>query len=84
MVSLKKWWRTATGTLRGAVWMILAGACFAGLGVTIRLSAADIDILEVIFFRNFFNLILMFDLSIKVFLLFRLPYTNLYIIHIIV
>ena len=59
MVFLKKWWRTSSGTLRGAVWMILAGACFAGLGVTIRLSAADIDILEVIFFRNFFNLILM-------------------------
>ena len=55
MVFLKKWWRTSSGTLRGAVWMILAGACFAGLGVTIRLSAADIDILEVIFFRNFFK-----------------------------
>ncbi len=59
MVFLKKWWQTSSGTLKGAVWMILAGACFAGLGVTIRLSAADIDILEVIFFRNFFNLILM-------------------------
>lgn len=39
--------------------MLLAGVFFAGLGVTIRLSAEDVDVLEVVFFRNIFNLLFM-------------------------
>ena len=56
---ISKWWATSSGALKGAVWMVLAGVFFAGLAVTIRLSAKEVEVLEVIFFRNFFNLILM-------------------------
>jgi len=55
----KGWWRARSSALKGAIWMVLAGICFAGLGVTIRFSALQLPVLEVVFFRNFINLILM-------------------------
>ena len=55
----KSWWRTRSSALKGAIWMVLAGMFFAGLGVSIRFSAVQVPVLEVVFFRNFINLILM-------------------------
>ena len=46
----KRWWWARSGALKGAFWMILAGIFFAALGVSIRLSALELPILEVDFF----------------------------------
>ena len=62
----RNWWEGCSGALKGAVWMVLAGVFFAGLGVSIRLSAKEVDVLEVVFFRNFVNLILMMPWLIQI------------------
>ena len=55
MSLLSPWWRQAPGTLKVAIWIILASVCFALMSVTIRLAAYGVDPLEVVFFRNLFN-----------------------------
>ncbi len=44
----------------------MASACFALMSVTIRLAARDVDPLEVVFFRNVFNLLFMMPWFIKI------------------
>jgi len=63
---IRNWWEGCSGALKGAVWMVLSGMFFAGLGVTIRLSAKEVNVLEVVFFRNFLNLILMVPWLIQI------------------
>ena len=55
MTLLFYWCRQAPGTLKGAIWIILASVCFALMSVTIRLAANGVDPVEVVFFRNVFN-----------------------------
>ena len=66
MTFLSSWWRHAPGAFKGAIWIILASACFALMSVTIRLAARDVDPLEVVFFRNVFNLLFMTPWFIKI------------------
>ena len=66
MTFLSSWWRQAPGAFKGAIWIILASACFALMSVTIRLAARDVDPLEVVFFRNVFNLLFMTPWFIKI------------------
>lgn len=66
MTLLSSWWRQAPGTLKGATWIILASVCFALMSVTIRLAANGVDPLEVVFFRNVFNLLFMLPWFLKI------------------
>ncbi|MDG2034650.1 MAG: DMT family transporter [Rhodospirillales bacterium] len=66
MTLLSFWWRQAPGTLKGATWIILASVCFALMSVTIRLAANGVDPLEVVFFRNVFNLLFMLPWFLKI------------------
>lgn len=66
MTLLFSWWRQAPGTLKGATWIILASVCFALMSVTIRLAANGVDPLEVVFFRNVFNLLFMLPWFLKI------------------
>jgi drug/metabolite transporter (DMT)-like permease len=61
----KKWLKLAP-TTRGAIWMLASGIFFAGLGVSIRLASREIPSVEVVFFRNFINLIIMLPWLIKI------------------
>jgi drug/metabolite transporter (DMT)-like permease len=45
--------------LRGILWMLLAALMFSGLNTTVRLASSEVPVLEVMFFRNFFNLVFM-------------------------
>lgn len=66
MISISRWWQTGPDTFRGAVWIILASVCFALMSVTIRLAAKGVDPLEVVFFRNVFNLLFMLPWFLKI------------------
>jgi drug/metabolite transporter (DMT)-like permease len=61
----KKWLKLAP-TTRGAIWMLASGIFFAGLGVSIRIASREIPTVEVVFFRNFINLIIMLPWLIKI------------------
>jgi drug/metabolite transporter (DMT)-like permease len=45
--------------LRGGLWMIFAGIFFTFLGVMIRMANKEVHVLEIIFFRYFFSLVIM-------------------------
>ena len=45
--------------LRGILWMLLAALLFSGLNTTVRLASHEVPVLEVMFFRNLFNLLFM-------------------------
>jgi drug/metabolite transporter (DMT)-like permease len=64
--SFKSKWLALPGVVQGAVWMLLGGASFAGLSVTIRLATQDVPTLEVVFFRNFINLLIMLPWLMKI------------------
>ena len=66
MTFLSFWWRQAPDTFKGGIWIILASACFALMSVTIRLAAREVDPLEVVFFRNVFNLLFMLPWFMKI------------------
>ena len=66
LTHLKAKWLSLPATLRGAIWMLLSGFLFAGLGTSIRMASRDIPTLEAVFFRNFFNLVLMLPWLIKI------------------
>ena len=46
--------------------MLASGIFFAGLGVSIRIASREIPTVEVVFFRNFINLIIMLPWLIKI------------------
>jgi drug/metabolite transporter (DMT)-like permease len=48
--------RALPGNLRGAVWMLLAGAMFAAQGVVVKFLGARLDIFQIAFFRCAFGL----------------------------
>jgi len=45
--------------VRGILWMLAAAVFFAGLNNAVRLGSTQVHVFEVVFFRNFFNLIFM-------------------------
>ena len=45
--------------IRAALFMLMAMACFASMGVFIRFAAEGVHALEVVFFRNFFALLIL-------------------------
>ena len=45
------------GTVRGAVWMVLSGACFASMTAVIRHLSVDLHAFEIVFFRNALGLV---------------------------
>lgn len=49
----------SSGNLRGMMWMVLSGLCFAANYAVIRHLAADIHVLEMVFFRNLFGLMVL-------------------------
>ena len=64
--TVEKKWLNLTPTTRGAIWMLASGIFFAGLGVSIRIASREIPTVEVVFFRNFINLIIMLPWLIKI------------------
>ena len=64
--TIKKNWLSLAPTTRGAIWILASGIFFAGLGVSIRVASREIPTLEVVFFRNFINLIIMLPWLIKI------------------
>ena len=46
--------------------MLASGVFFAGLGVSIRIASPKIPTVEVVFFSNFINLIIMLPWLIKI------------------
>lgn len=48
-----------SGNLRGMMWMVLSGLCFAFNYAIIRFLAEDIHVIEMVFFRNVFGLIVL-------------------------
>ncbi|MBI3706308.1 MAG: DMT family transporter [Proteobacteria bacterium] len=57
--SLRSAIRAIPGPARGALWMVIAAAGFGATNVFIRVLAADLPPLEIVFFRNFFGLAFM-------------------------
>ncbi len=51
--------------MQAAAFMLMAMCCFSTMAVLIRLSAQTIHILEVVFFRNFFALLLLCPLIVR-------------------
>jgi drug/metabolite transporter (DMT)-like permease len=51
--------------VRGILWMIAAAVFFAGLNSAVRLGSTQVHVFEVVFFRNFFNLIFMLPWLIR-------------------
>ena len=45
--------------IKGGLWMILAGLFFTFLGVMIRMANNEVHILEIVFFRYLFSLLIM-------------------------
>ena len=64
--TIKEKWLSLAPTTRGAIWILASGIFFAGLGVSIRVASREIPTLEVVFFRNFINLIIMLPWLIKI------------------
>ena len=50
--------RPASAPLRGAMWMMLAGASFAAMTVVIRYQTSEMNPFELAFFRNLFGLLM--------------------------
>lgn len=48
-----------TPLLKGALLLLLAEACFAGIGAVVKFTSATASEAQVVFFRNFFALLLM-------------------------
>lgn len=48
-----------TPLVQGAVLLLLAEACFAGIGAIVKFTTASASEVQVVFFRNFFALLLM-------------------------
>ena len=51
--------------LKGAILLILAEACFAGLGAMVKHLSDHLDQAQLVFFRNFFALVTVFPWAIK-------------------
>lgn len=52
--------------IRGALWMIAAAACFAGMAGGIRVVASHLHPFEIAFFRSFFGLVWMLPWILRV------------------
>ena len=63
---LKEKWLSLSATMRGAIWMLSSGIFFAGLGMSIRMASREIPTLEIVFFRNFLNLLIMLPWLLKI------------------
>ena len=46
----------------GALWMLVAGFLFGCMGVCVKLGAADFSNVELVFYRSFFGLIMVYGL----------------------
>ena len=57
--AVKSNWSNLHSTIRGGVWMLFSALFFAGLGISIRMSTREVHSFEIVFFRNFFNLMFM-------------------------
>ena len=56
---------TWSNPVQAAIFMLMAMSLFVSMGVFIRLAAQGVHILEVVFFRNFFALILLSPLIVR-------------------
>ena len=56
---LKSKFKSLPATIRGGIWMILAGIFFTFIGVMIRMANKEVHVLEIVFFRYFISLIIM-------------------------
>ncbi|MDP6108441.1 MAG: DMT family transporter [Rhodospirillales bacterium] len=63
---MKAVWFRLPASLRGSLWMILAGVFFTILSIMIRMASKEVHILEVVFFRYFINLIIMLPWLISI------------------
>jgi len=52
-------WRAAPGALRGALWMVLACACFSSMNGIVRHLGQDLPTFVIVFFRSLFGLLAM-------------------------
>ena len=52
-------------TIRGGIWMIIAGVFFTSIGVMIRMANKEVHVLEIVFFRYFISLIIMFPWMLR-------------------
>ena len=51
--------------VKGALLLLLAEACFAGIGAIVKFTSATATEAQVVFFRNFFALLLMLPFLFK-------------------
>ena len=56
---LRSWFISLPATIRGGLWIILAGIFFTFIGVMIRMANKEVHVLEIVFFRYFISLIIM-------------------------
>ncbi len=54
-----RWLAGPSGPVRGALWMVAAAACFSVMITLVRYLAARQHVFEIVFFRNFFGLLVM-------------------------
>ena len=64
--SVKNSWMSISATKRGIIWLLLSGICFAFLGTLIKMASTEIPILEVVFFRNVLDLLVILPWLIKI------------------
>jgi drug/metabolite transporter (DMT)-like permease len=64
--NIKRAWLGLPPNIRGIIWMLGSGVFFAILGMSIRMSSKEIPTLEVVFFRNSINLVIMLPWLVKI------------------
>ncbi len=54
-----------SGNVRGAVWMLLAAATFSAMNALIKHLGTDFPVIELVFFRSFFGLLVLVPLILR-------------------
>ncbi len=58
-------WSALPGNARGAIWIILAGLCFACMGATVKVLGARLDPFQIAFFRCFLGLLFLLPFLLR-------------------
>jgi drug/metabolite transporter (DMT)-like permease len=57
--ALSRWFETLAPPIRGAIWMLIAAACFTGMAAAVRHLSSGLHTFEIVFFRTILALPLM-------------------------
>ncbi len=64
--ALQKRWAVLPGNARGAIWMLLASACSAGMGAIFKIVGQQIIVFEIIFIRQLIVAAILFPMNFHI------------------